>query len=79
MIDWDIFPDRESRPEARIIVRDAEGKAWYLSQRCYRAPGAVGITEGGVIWKGRRNYRSPRSPAATYHILTLHELNRCST
>ncbi len=26
MIDWKVFPDRESRPEARIIVRDAEGE-----------------------------------------------------
>ncbi len=31
MIDWKVFPDRESRPEARIIVRDAEGETWYLS------------------------------------------------
>jgi len=37
MIDWKIFPDRESRPEARIIVRDAEGEACYLSPPSYRA------------------------------------------
>ena len=33
MIDWKVFPYRESRPEARIIVRDAEGEAWYVSRQ----------------------------------------------
>ena len=33
MIDWKVFPYRESRPEARIIIRDAEGEAWYLSRQ----------------------------------------------
>jgi hypothetical protein len=27
-----------------------------------------------VVWKGRRSYRTPRSPVATYHFQTLRGL-----